>query len=83
MVQQQSSELPHIGEALVTARAAIEVVASGAATRVTVHAIDAEQILPAARAIARAAGVRIEPLWWPDDAGVDLVITDAAVATDE
>jgi hypothetical protein len=80
MVQQTAAELPHIGEALVSIRAAIDVVTSGAATRVTVHAIAGEQILPAARALARAAGVAIEPIWWPDDAGCDIVISAAAIA---
>lgn len=83
MVDEKAAKPPHIGEALASTRAAIEVVASGAATRVTVQAIDAEQILPAARALARAAGVSIEPIWWPDDAGVDLVITAGPQATDE
>lgn len=77
MVQQEAAEFPHIGEALVSIRAAIDVVISGTATRVTVHAVAGEQILPAARALARAAGVTIEPIWWPDDAGCDIVISAA------
>ena len=83
MVQQRSAEPLHIGDSLVSVRAAIEVVAGGGATRITVHAVDATQILPAARVIARAAGVRIEPAWSPDDAGVDLVVTPGDDATDE
>lgn len=82
MAHLQAAELPHIGEALVSIRAAIDVVREGTATRVTVHAEAGEQILPAARALARAAGVAIEPVWWADGAGCDIVIS-AARATDE
>ena len=77
MVQQHAAELPHIGEALVSIRAAIDVVTSGAATRVMVHAVGGEQILPAARALARAAHVALEPIWWADEAGLDIVISPA------
>lgn len=77
MARQQAAELPHIGEALVSIRAAVDVVREGAATRVTVHAEAGEQILPAARALARAAGVVIEPIWRADGAGCDIVISAA------
>lgn len=77
MVQQEAAELPHIGEALVSIRAAIDVVTSGVATRVTIHANAGEQVLPAARALARAAGVSIEPIWRADDSGCDIVLSAA------
>ena len=80
MAHPQAAELPHIGEALVSIRAAIDVVRDGTATRVTVHAEAGEQILPAARALARAAGVAIEPIWWADDTGCDIVISAARAA---
>ena len=70
MAHQHAAELPHIGEALVSIRAAVDVVREGAATRVTVHAEAGEQILPAARALARASGVAIEPVWWADGVGL-------------
>lgn len=69
---------------LASVRAAIEVVAGGAASRVTVrvtvHALAAEQILPAARVMADAAGVALEPNWWTDDPGCDIVISAAQVS---
>jgi hypothetical protein len=82
MAYQEAAEFPHIGEALVSIRAAVDVVREGAATRVTVHAEAGEQILPAARALARAAGVAIEPIWRTDGTGCDIVIS-AARAVDE
>lgn len=57
----------HIGEALNTVRAAIDVVQHGAARRVIVTGAVGAAILPAARALARAAGVRVEPLRREDD----------------
>ena len=82
MAHQHAAELPHIGEALVSIRAAIDVVREGAATRVTVHAEAGEQILPAARALARASGVAIEPIWRPDGTGCDIVISAARAAAE-
>lgn len=82
MAHQEAAELPHIGEALVSIRAAIDVVREGAATRVTVHAEAGAQILPAARALARAAGVAIKPIWWPDRSGCDIVISAARAAAE-
>ena len=78
MVHSSAADLAHIGEALVSLRAAIDVVVSHAARRVTVHVVFAEQILPAARALGRTAGVTVEPVWWADDAGCDIVISSAA-----
>ena len=82
MAHQYAAELPHIGEALVSIRAAIDVVREGVATRVTVHAEAGEQVLPAARALARASGLAIEPIWWPDRSGCDIVISAARAAAE-
>jgi hypothetical protein len=54
------AEPPQIGAALDTVRAAIDVVASGGATRVTVQVPEATRLLPAAVQLARRAGVRVE-----------------------
>jgi hypothetical protein len=70
-----SEEPMAIGEALSSVRAAIDVVRSGAARRVSVHVITGERILPAARALARASGLDVQPIWWPDDDGCDLIIS--------
>jgi hypothetical protein len=54
---------------------AIAVVAAGGAPRVTVAGLSlAEAILPVARTLAEDAGVRLVPLWHPDDAGLDITI---------
>ena len=64
MERTSADELVHIGEALASIRAAIDVVEAGAAERVIVHVRGARQILPAARALGRSAGVVV-------DAGAD------------
>ena len=66
-------ETPHIGSSLDPIRAAIQMVADGSATRVTVYTPGPGDLLPAARALARAAGVAIESV---DEAGggSDLVV---------
>jgi hypothetical protein len=74
MGQPSTPDVAHIGDALNSIRAAIEVVQEGAADRVIVQVLTCEQILPAARALGRAAGVVVEPSWWPDDEGCDIVI---------
>ena len=51
---------PQIGVALSSLRAAIDVVADGGATRVTVHLPDARRLFPAATLLARRAGVGVE-----------------------
>lgn len=67
-------DLPRIDEAINPVRAAIEMVASGSARRVTLSAIGA-QLLPAARLLAEAAGVTLEPICWSAGAVCDLVVT--------
>ena len=64
----------HIGEAINAVRAAIDVVQHGAAMRVIVSDSAGEALLPAARALGRAAGVRIVPWWRPGRDGCDIVI---------
>jgi len=53
-------EPPHIDSALDPIRAAIRMVADGTAKRVTVYTPETPRLLPAARMLARAAGVAIE-----------------------
>jgi hypothetical protein len=70
-------DVAHIGDALASVRAAIDVVHQGDADRVIVHVLTCEQILPAARALGRAAGVIVEASWWLDDEGCDIVVRRA------
>lgn len=69
----KGDDLPHIDSSLDPIRAAIEMVADGSASRVTVYTPTPARLLPAARMLARAAGVAVE---WADesDGGVDLVV---------
>jgi hypothetical protein len=59
----QAAEPTSIGDALVSVRAAIDLVESGAARRVTVALLGGESILPAARALSRAAGLTLVASW--------------------
>ena len=61
------AEPPQIGMALDSLRAAIDVVAGGDATRVTVHVPEASRMLPAALQVAKRAGVRVELVGPADD----------------
>jgi hypothetical protein len=55
--------------------AAIAVVASGAASRITLSGLRfGEQIARQFQAEAQLKGLLLEPLPWPDDAGCDLVV---------
>ena len=54
------AEPPQIGTALDSLRAAIDIVAGGNATRVTVHVPEAKRLLPATLRLAKRAGVRVE-----------------------
>jgi hypothetical protein len=82
MVHQPSSDPAQIGEALVSARAAIDIVASHAATRVTIHSTTGGELLAAIRALARSAGVIVEPIRRLDGAGYDIVIRTRPTAVD-
>jgi len=56
-------------------REAIAMVAGGASPRVTIGGIHfGEALLVAARGLAVEAGVRLVPLWAPDDAGADISV---------
>ena len=53
-------------------------VANGATPRVVLGGLKfAEAILPQARTYAAELGVRVVPLWMPDDAGADLAFERA------
>ncbi|MBA2634906.1 MAG: hypothetical protein H0U86_18235 [Chloroflexi bacterium] len=71
-------EPPRIGSRLDPVRAAIAMVADGSARRVTIRTALSREILPAARRIARMAGVRVE---LADTAGAraDLVVMPAGM----
>lgn len=56
-------------------REAIAMVAGGSAPRVTVGGLRfGEALLETARGMAAEAGVRLVPLWMPDDAGADIAV---------
>ena len=56
-------------------REAIAMVAGGASPRVVVGGLHfGEALLTLARPAAAEAGVRIVPLWMPDDAGADISV---------
>jgi hypothetical protein len=56
-------------------REAIAMVAGGGAPRVTVAGLRfGEALLTTARGLATEAGVRLVPLWMPDDAGADIAV---------
>lgn len=82
MEHEPSSDVAQIGEALVSARAAIDIVASHAASRVTIHSTTGGEILAATRALARSAGVIVEPVRRSDGAGYDIVIRMRPTAFD-
>jgi hypothetical protein len=54
---------------------AIALVASGAASRITLSGLKfGEQLSRRFHAEAQASGIKLEPLIWPEDAGCDLVV---------
>jgi hypothetical protein len=56
-------------------RDAIAMVATGGAPRVVVGGLRfGEALLATARGLATEAGVRLVPLWMPDDAGADIAV---------
>lgn len=56
-------------------REAIGMVASGASPRVVLGGMRfGEELLVPARGLAAEAGVRLVPLWMPDDAGADIAV---------
>jgi hypothetical protein len=73
------TEPPQIGGQLSSLRAAIDVVAHGDATRVTVHVPEARRLLPAASRLARRAGVQVE-LVEPEDHASEMSVLPIAAA---
>lgn len=73
------AEPPQIGGALDSLRAAIDVVAGGGASRVTVQVPDARRLLPAAIQLAKRAGVQVE-LVEPEDLDAELTFLPVAAA---
>ena len=56
-------------------RDAIAMVSGGASSRIVLVGLRfSEALLAQAREMAAEAGVRIVPLWMPDDAGADIAI---------
>jgi hypothetical protein len=56
-------------------REAIAMVAGGGSRRVVVGGLHfGESLLAPARGMAAEAGVRVVPLWIPDDAGADIAV---------
>jgi hypothetical protein len=56
-------------------REAIAMVAGGGSPRVTVAGLRfGESLLATARGLATEAGVRLVPLWMPDDFGADIAV---------
>ena len=75
----QQAEPPRIGAPLDSLRAAIDVVADGDATRVTIHHPHARSLLPAATQLAKRAGVRVE-LVEPSDSESELTFLPVAAS---
>ena len=67
MESEPDDEPPRIDPSLNPIRAAIRMVAEGTARRVTVHAPEPRLVLPAARLLARTAGVIVEVVGDRDD----------------
>ena len=65
--------------------AAAAIVRSGKAVSVRVSGLAyGEQLLPAAQALAVREGVEVDPMWWNDDEGCDILVRlgDGEDATD-
>lgn len=78
MAHANASPIPSV--ALDSIRAAIELVQRHAARRVVIRFTGAERLLPAARALARSAGLDARPAWSPDLAECDIVIAEDPTA---
>jgi len=62
---------------------AVALVAKQPGTRVMVAGLRfGEQLLTACASLAAGSGVVLEPRWWPDDAGCDLVVRSADPSPD-
>jgi hypothetical protein len=80
VAQLRNEDVPRIDDALTPIRAAISMIGDGWATRIVIHAAGGEQLLPAARLLARASGVNLVPVWTADVPGCDLVLTPGVIA---
>ena len=69
-----AAAIADIGDALLSIRGAIEVVHRGIASRVVIRADEANRLLPAARALARNAGVDAHAAWTSGRDECDIVI---------
>ncbi len=70
-----------LDQELLLIREAIALVATGGAPRVVVGGLSfGEALIEPARALGEEAGVRIVPLWMPDDAGADIAVERIADA---
>ena len=76
MPDADGEEPPRIDRSLDPIRAGIQMVADGSAERVTVYAPGTARLVPAARMLARAAGVVIESAD-ATDAEADVVVATA------
>ena len=74
MAQSSAPEPADIGDGLAPVRAAIEVITSGVARRVVIHAPAGTQLLPAARALADRAGLLARPSGSSDPDAIEIVI---------
>jgi hypothetical protein len=55
--------------------AAIELVRSGAASRVTLAGLRfAEAVLPPLADSVRGEGIAVDPVYWPEDSGCDVTV---------
>ncbi|HEY4188797.1 MAG TPA: hypothetical protein VGM28_00120 [Candidatus Limnocylindrales bacterium] len=64
-----------LDQELTLLRQAIALVAGGGSPRVVVSGLHfGETLLESGRSLAAAAGVRLVPLWMPDDAGADIAV---------
>jgi hypothetical protein len=66
MVSAAAPEPIALGSVLPSIRAAIDVVRTGVARRVVIYLPQGRSLLPAVRAMARAAGVEVTPRWSSD-----------------
>jgi hypothetical protein len=66
---------PTLEREMTLVREAILLVASGGSPRVVLAGLRfGEALIGPARGLAAEAGVRLVPLWMPDDAGADIAI---------
>ncbi|MEP7082563.1 MAG: hypothetical protein ABI841_06255 [Chloroflexota bacterium] len=77
MDRSATANVPHVDASLDPIRAAISLVADGHVRRVTIHTPAAVQVMPAARQLARAAGVKVE-LVGADEVSTDVVVLPLA-----